>query len=54
MLSSGPTTDLMNNIDQALQGVPAQTIKDTTKAKGTVFGKPIGAQTVTIPAQPLG
>ena len=54
MLSSGPTTDLMNNIDQALQGVPAQTIKDTTKAKGTVFGKPIGAQTVTIPAQPPG
>ena len=54
MLSSGPTTDLMNNIDQALQGVPAQVIKDTTKAKGTVFGKPIGAQTVTIPAQPPG
>jgi len=54
MLSSGPTTDLMLNIEQALQGVPAQVIKDTTKAKGTVFGKPIGAQTVTIPAQPPG
>ena len=54
MLSSGPTTDLMNNIDQALRGVPAQTIKDPLKAKGTVFGKPIGSQTVTIPAQPPG
>ena len=54
MLSSGPTTDLMLNIEQALQGVPAQVIKDTTKAKGTVFGKPIGAQTVTIPAHPPG
>ena len=54
MLSSGPTTDLMLNIEQALRGVPAQVIKDTTKAKGTVFGKPIGSQTVTIPAQPPG
>jgi hypothetical protein len=54
MLSSGPTTDLMLNIEQALQGVPAQVIKDTTKAKGTVFGKPIGRQTVIVPAQPPG
>lgn len=54
MLSSGPTTDLMHNIEQALQGVPAQTIKDPQKAKGIVFGKPIGVQSTTIPAQPPG
>ena len=56
MLASGPTADLLTNIEQALQGVPAQVIKEPVKAKGVVFGKPTGmkAQSTVIPAQPPG
>ena len=54
MLASGPTSDLLANIEQALQGVPAQVVKDPQKAKGIAFGKPMGMGTTVIPAQPPG
>lgn len=54
MLASGPTADLLANIEQALQGVPAQVVKDPQKAKGIAFGKPMGMGSTVIPAQPPG
>lgn len=54
MLESGPTSDLLANIEQALRGVPAQVVKDPQKAKGIAFGKPMGMGTTVIPAQPPG
>lgn len=56
MMSSGPLEGLLQNIDQALQGTTAQTVKEPVKAKGIAFGKPTGLkpQTVTVPPQAPG
>ena len=48
--------NLVANIEQSLQGTPAQVIKEPVTGKGVAFGKPTGlkAQSVTVPAQPPG
>jgi hypothetical protein len=56
MTNSTPLEGLVANIEQSLQGTPAQVIKEPVTGKGVAFGKPTGlkAQAVTVPAQPPG
>jgi len=56
MTNSTPLESLVANIEQSLQGTPAQVIKEPVTGKGIAFGKPTGlkAQSVTVPAQPPG
>ena len=56
MTGSTPLENLVANIEQSLQGTPAQVIKEPVTGKGIAFGKPTGlkAQSVTVPAQPPG
>ena len=56
MTGSTPLENLVANIEQSLQGTPAQVIKEPVTGKGVAFGKPTGlkAQAVTVPAQPPG
>lgn len=56
MTGGTPLENLVANIEQSLQGTPAQVIKEPVTGKGIAFGKPTGlkAQSVTVPAQPPG
>ena len=56
MTNSTPLENLVANIEQSLQGTPAQVVKEPVTGKGVAFGKPTGlkAQAVTVPAQPPG
>ena len=56
MAQTGPLKALMDNIEQSLQGTPAQVVKEPVTGKGIAFGLPTGlkARAVMVPAQPPG
>jgi hypothetical protein len=56
MVQTGPLKGLMDNIEQSLQGTPAQIVKEPVTGKGIAFGLPTGlkAKSVVVPAQPPG